>query len=44
VGNLVDLFNQGGAFMWPLLIFSLLTLTFIVERWLALRKAKMRCS
>jgi biopolymer transport protein ExbB len=41
VGNLVDLFNQGGVFMWPLLIFSLLTLTFIVERWLALRKAKI---
>jgi len=41
VGNLVDLFNQGGIFMWPLLVFSLLTVTFIVERWLALRKAKI---
>jgi biopolymer transport protein ExbB len=27
--------------MWPLLLFSILTVTFIVERWLALRRAKI---
>jgi biopolymer transport protein ExbB len=40
-GDLVNYFQQGGIVMWPLLVFSLLTVTFIVERGLALRKAKV---
>lgn len=40
-GDLVNYFQQGGPVMWPLLIFSILTATFIVERWLALRRAKI---
>lgn len=41
VGDLVDYFGKGGIVMWPLLVFSILTATFIIERWLALRKAKV---
>lgn len=40
-GDLVSYFQQGGPVMWPLLLFSILTATFIVERWLALRRAKI---
>ncbi len=40
-GDLVNYFQQGGPVMWPLLIFSILTVTFIVERWLALRRAQI---
>lgn len=40
-GDLVNYFQQGGPVMWPLLLFSILTATFIVERWLALRRAKI---
>ncbi len=40
-GDLFNYFQQGGPMMWPLLIFSILTATFIVERWLALRRAKI---
>ena len=40
-GDLVNYFQQGGPVMWPLLVFSILTVTFIVERWLALRRAKI---
>lgn len=40
-GDLVNYFQQGGPVMWPLLIFSILTATFIIERWLALRRAKI---
>jgi biopolymer transport protein ExbB len=41
VGDLVTYFQQGGIMMWPLLAFSLATATFIVERWIALRRAKV---
>jgi len=41
VGDLVIFFQKGGIVMWPLLIFSLLALTFIVERGIALRRAKI---
>jgi biopolymer transport protein ExbB len=41
VGDLVSYFQQGGIMMWPLLAFSLATATFIVERWIALRRAKV---
>jgi biopolymer transport protein ExbB len=37
----VIFFQKGGIVMWPLLIFSLLALTFIVERGIALRRAKI---
>lgn len=40
-GDLVTYFQQGGPVMWPLLAFSILTVTFIVERALALRRAKI---
>jgi biopolymer transport protein ExbB len=40
-GDLVTYFQQGGPVMWPLLAFSILTVTFIVERGLALRRAKI---
>ena len=39
LGDLVTYFQQGGIVMWPLLVFSILTVTFIVERALALRRA-----
>jgi biopolymer transport protein ExbB len=38
-GDLVTYFQQGGITMWPLLFFSILTVTFIIERSLALRRA-----
>jgi biopolymer transport protein ExbB len=38
-GDLVKYFQQGGLTMYPLLVFSILTVTFIVERGLALRRA-----
>lgn len=40
-GDLVTYFQQGGPVMWPLLAFSIVTVTFIVERALALRRAKI---
>lgn len=40
-GQLVDFFRDGGPMMWPLLFFSLLGLTFIIERFIALTKAKV---
>jgi biopolymer transport protein ExbB len=40
-GDLVTYFQQGGVVMWPLLVFSILTVTFIVERAVALRRAKI---
>ncbi|NWG01086.1 MAG: MotA/TolQ/ExbB proton channel family protein [Thermoanaerobaculaceae bacterium] len=40
-GDLVTYFQQGGVVMWPLLVFSILTVAFIVERWLALRRAQI---
>jgi len=41
VGDLVIFFQKGGIVMWPLLIFSLVALTFLVERGIALRRAKI---
>lgn len=43
-GDLVTYFQQGGVVMWPLLVFSILTVAFIVERALALRRAKINVS
>lgn len=40
-GQLLLYFRQGGPMMWPLLFFSLLGLTFIIERFIALNKAKV---
>lgn len=39
LGDLVTYFQQGGIVMWPLLVFSILTATFIIERALTLRRA-----
>jgi biopolymer transport protein ExbB len=41
IGDLVLYFQQGGPMMWPLLLFSLVAATFIVERAIALRRAKI---
>ena len=41
MGDLVTYFQQGGIMMWPLLAFSFATAVFIIERWWALRKAKI---
>ena len=40
-GTFVKLFRDGGPVMWPLLLFSILGLVFIIERFIALRKAKI---
>lgn len=40
-GTFIKIFNDGGFVMWPLLLFSILSVIFIIERWLALRKAKI---
>jgi biopolymer transport protein ExbB len=40
-GTFVEIFNDGGPVMWPLLVFSLLAVIFIIERFFALRKAKV---
>ncbi len=40
-GTFMEIFRKGGPVMWPLLIFSLLGFIFIIERFLALRKAKI---
>jgi biopolymer transport protein ExbB len=40
-GQLLMYFRQGGPMMWPLLFFSILGLTFIIERFIALTKAKV---
>ena len=40
-GTFMDIFRKGGPVMWPLLVFSVLGVIFIIERFLALRKAKI---
>ncbi len=40
-GTFVQIFKDGGFVMWPLLLFSILSVIFIFERWLALRRAKI---
>jgi biopolymer transport protein ExbB len=40
-GQLYGYFIQGGLFMWPLLFFSLLALTIIIERIIVFHKAKI---
>jgi biopolymer transport protein ExbB len=40
-GTFVEIFNDGGPVMWPLLVFSLLAVIFIIERFFALRRAKI---
>jgi len=36
MGNLLHAFKEGGIFMYPILAFGLLTLAFIVERYVGL--------
>lgn len=40
-GTLVGLFFKGGFFMYPLLIFSIVALVVIIERFIALRRVKI---
>ena len=40
-GTFVQIFNDGGPVMWPLLVFSILSVIFIVERFFAIRRAKI---
>jgi biopolymer transport protein ExbB len=40
-GTFVEIFNDGGPVMWPLLAFSMLAVIFIIERFFALRRAKI---
>ena len=40
-GTFLEIFNDGGPVMWPLLAFSLLAVIFIIERFFALRRAKI---
>lgn len=40
-GTFVKLFREGGPVMYPLLIFSILGVVFIIERFIALRQAKI---
>lgn len=39
--NLIDLFLRGGFVMWPILLCSLIAVAVTVERYLALRRARM---
>jgi len=40
-GTFLQIFRDGGPVMWPLLFFSMAGLVFIIERFIALRKAKI---
>ncbi len=41
MAGLVDLFNQGGAFMWPILVLFVLGLGFVIERFYTLTRASV---
>ncbi len=41
MAGLVDLFNQGGAFMWPILALFVLGLAFVIERFYTLTRASV---
>jgi biopolymer transport protein ExbB len=41
VGTLWRYMQEGGPVMWPLMIFSVVALAFIIERFIALRRAKI---
>ncbi len=41
MAGLVDLFNQGGAFMWPILVLFALGLGFVIERFYTLTRASV---
>ncbi len=40
-GQVYEYFIQGGIFMWPILLFSLIALTVIIERFIVFHKAKI---
>jgi len=40
-GTLYNYFIQGGIFMWPILLFSLIALAVIIERFIVFHKAKI---
>lgn len=40
-GTFVQIFRDGGPVMWPLLAFSILSVIFIIERFFAIRRAKI---
>ena len=40
-GTFVQIFRDGGLVMWPLLVFSVLSVIFIIERFFAIRRAKI---
>ncbi len=41
VGTFGEIFREGGPVMWPLLAFSIAGVFFIIERFVALRTAKI---
>ncbi len=41
MAGLVELFNQGGAFMWPILVLFVLGLAFVIERFITLTRASV---
>jgi len=41
-GTLLNYFQRGGPVMWPLLLFAILGLAFIIERWWVLSRSKIK--